>query len=269
MKTKKVINPNLMFTMFTTFGERSPGELRKEMVEWIEANLESFKQHVFIAMASRDIDFDMWFSNVKSNDYIGDEFCLSALCQLCQRHALVVTSTKVWTTIPPSFQKTDDETRRLCDIHLLYVCKDTYSMLKPVFEWKRKFPIGEVSLVMPDDGEPLKDTTDKVLSKELSEQNVGGIKLEADAGTSGTQDQFRFVDIPPLPDTDHPLPDATVNQLVELPGSELTEFAQMDATPLIPTLDEHGAPIDATPPVDVDGDDEPIPPSHVIQPVQN
>ena len=67
--------------------------------------------------------------------------------KMCQRHALVVTSVKLWTTIPPSFQKTDDEIRRLCDIHLLYVCKDTYSVLKPVFEWKCEVPIGEVSLV--------------------------------------------------------------------------------------------------------------------------
>ena len=29
-KTKKVINPNIMFTMFTAFGEKSPGELRKD-----------------------------------------------------------------------------------------------------------------------------------------------------------------------------------------------------------------------------------------------
>ena len=35
-KTKKVINPNIMFTMFTTFGKKSPGELQKDMVEWIE-----------------------------------------------------------------------------------------------------------------------------------------------------------------------------------------------------------------------------------------
>lgn len=142
------------------------------MVEWIEDNLESFKQHVFMAMASRDIDSDTWFSNVNSNDYIGDEFCLSALCQLCQRHALVVTSTKVWTTIPPSFNKTNDEIWRLCDIHLIYVCKDTYSMLKPVFEWKREFPIAQVSLLRPDDSEPLQDATDKVLSKEQIEQNI-------------------------------------------------------------------------------------------------
>ena len=131
MKTKKVVNPNLMFTVFTVFGE-----VRKDKIDWIESNCESFKLHTFMAMASRDIDFETWINDVKSNDYIGDEFCLSALCQMCQRHALVVTSVKLWTTIPSSFQKTDDKIRRLCDIHLLYVCKDTYSVLKPVFQWK-------------------------------------------------------------------------------------------------------------------------------------
>ena len=100
MKTKKVVNPNLMFTVFTAFGERSPGEVRKDMLDWIESNRESFKSHVFMAMASRDMDFDTWINEVKSNDFIGDEFCLSALCQMRQRHALVVTSVKLWTTIP-------------------------------------------------------------------------------------------------------------------------------------------------------------------------
>ena len=170
MRTKKVVNPNLMFTMFTTFGKRSPGELRKDMVEWIESNLESFKAHLFMVMASHDIDFDMWFTNVKSNEFTGDEFCLSALCQMCQQHALVVTSVKVWTTIPSSFQKTDDVIQRLCDVHLLYVCRDTYSVLKPVFEWKHEVPIGEVSLVTPYTNEPLQDTMDTVLSKESSEK---------------------------------------------------------------------------------------------------
>ena len=37
MKMKKVINPNLMFTMFSVFGEKSPGEVRKNMIEWIES----------------------------------------------------------------------------------------------------------------------------------------------------------------------------------------------------------------------------------------
>ena len=194
MKTKKVVNPNLIFTVFTAFGERSSGEVRKDMINWIESNGESFKSNVFMAMASCDIDFDIWINEVKSNDYIGDKFCLSALCQMCQRHALVITSVKLWTTIPPSFQKTNNEIQRLCDIHLLYVCKDTYSALKPVFEWKREVPIGEVSLLTST--EPLSETTDAVLTKESSEQNMVEIKQEAVPVSAEVQDQLGLVDIP-------------------------------------------------------------------------
>ena len=69
MKMKKVVNPNLMFTVFTAFGERSPGEVRKDMIDWIESNQESFKLHTFISMASCDMDFDTWINEAKSNDY--------------------------------------------------------------------------------------------------------------------------------------------------------------------------------------------------------
>ena len=65
MKTKKIINLNLMFTVFTVFGERSPGEVRKDMIDWIESNHESFKLHTFMGMASHDMDFDTWINNVK------------------------------------------------------------------------------------------------------------------------------------------------------------------------------------------------------------
>ena len=270
MKMKKVVNPNLMFTVFTVFGERSPGEVRKDMIDWIESNRESFKLHTFMGMASRDMDFDTWINNAKSNDYIGDEFCLSALCKMCQRHALVVTSVRLWTTIPPSFQKTDDEIRRLCDIHLLYVCKDTYSVLKPVFEWKCEMPIGEINLVTPP--EPLSETTDAVLVKESSEQNIVEIKQEmtpTPAEGQEQQDQFGLVDIPPLLDTSHPLPDAMINTLVELPGVSDND-PPMDATITVPTIDNEGEPMDTTSPTrDSSRDDETSKPSQVVLPVQN
>ena len=242
----------------------------KDMVEWIESNCESFKKQVFMAMISRDIDFDTWLWKVQSNDYIGDKFCLSALCQMCQRHALVVTSNKVWTTIPPNFNKNDDEIRWLCDIHMLYVCKDTYTILKPVFEWKREIPIGEVSLLNPETSDPLQDTTQSVLSRESNDQNVIEIKHETDPVPTEPEDQLGLVNIPTLPSTDHSLPDAMVNLLVDLPGVDPQPADELptDATPMVPTHDEEGKPIDATPQVYI-GDDEPGTSSHVVQPVKN
>ena len=212
-KSKKVINPNIMFTMFTAFGEKSPGELRKDMVDWIEDNKEAFKTHVFMAMAAKDIEFDTWFKSVCSNDFIGDEFCLSALCQLCQRHAMVVTSNKIWTTIPPNFNKNEDEIRRLCNVHMLFVCKDTYTILKPVFEWKREVPIGEVSIItsaeLQEDRDPLKDTTHEILSREEDTQNVTEIKQETEVSIpehEATLEQFGLINIPPLPSVSRPFP---------------------------------------------------------------
>ena len=82
-------------------------------------------------MATKDIDFDDWFTNLKSNETVCDEFGLSGLCQAFQQHALVVTSTKTWTTIASNYEKTIDEIKRLCDVHFLFMCWDTYSCLKP------------------------------------------------------------------------------------------------------------------------------------------
>ena len=276
-KSKKVINPNLMFTLFTAFGEKSPGELRKDMVDWIEENKEKFKTHVFMAMTAKDLEFDSWFKSVRSNDFIGDEFCLSALCQMCQRHAMVVTSCKIWTTIPTNFNKNDDEIRRLCDVHMLYVCRDTYTILKPVFEWKREVPIGEVCIVTPteppEEHEPLLDATHEVLSREEHAQNVTEIKLEPDLSTQDQEaniGQFGLVNIPPLPGVSRPLPDATTNLLVDLPGADplIDLETQMDVTRTVPSTNEEGEPMDATPNLQV-GDDELGTLSHVIQPTKN
>ena len=98
-----------MFTMFGIFCDKSAGAVRKELCDTISANLESFKMQCFMGMASKDIDFNDWFTKLKSNDTICDEFGLSALCQAFQRHALVVTSHKIWSTIPASYGKTVDE----------------------------------------------------------------------------------------------------------------------------------------------------------------
>ena len=131
-------------------------------------------------MAVHDIYFDLWITQIKSNEF-----------------------RKVWTTIPPSFQKTDDEIHRLCDIHLLFVCRDMYAVLKLVFEWKCEVPIAEVSLLSPSSSEPLGDTTDTQVAKDQNDQNRAEVKHEMDnpLGTeaSDVQDELGLVNVPALP----------------------------------------------------------------------
>ena len=94
-KTKKMLNPNIMFTMFGVFCDKSAGAIRKELCELINANFELFKMQCFMGMASKDINFEEWLTKLKSNDTGCDAFGLSALCQAFQRHALIITSHKI------------------------------------------------------------------------------------------------------------------------------------------------------------------------------
>ena len=216
-KTKNVLNPNIMFTMFGVFCDKSAAAVRKDLCEWISANLESFKRQCFMGMASKDIDFDEWCSKLKSNDTGCDEFGLSALCQAFQRHALVVTSHKIWTTIPASYNKTPEEEWRLCDVHFLYMYHDTFGCLEPKFQWKREFPIGELQL-MPSQ-EPsmglLANITDKMLDKEANANNIVKDEVVTDNENLPEEprgsviDELGLVTVPPLPSTSNELPDAT------------------------------------------------------------
>ena len=109
-------------------------------------------------------------------------------------------------------------------------------------------PIGKVSLLTPYPSEPLKNTTDSTLSKESSDQTVAEIKHKTDFVTEETPDQLGLINIPPLPNTDRQLPDATVNLIVDLPGVDLpgVDEVPMDVTVSVPTLDEEGEPMDTT-----------------------
>ena len=103
-------------------------------------------------------------------------------------------------------------------------------------------------------------------------QNIGEIKQETPeipAEGYEEQDQFGLVDIPPLPDTPHPLPDAMVNRLVELPGVSNND-PPMDATVTVPIIDLKGELMDATlPPRNSSREAETSKAPDVVLPVQN
>ena len=239
-KTRKVINPNVMFTAFGVFCDKSPGAIRKLLCEWISDNLEKFKLQSFMGISCKDIIFDDWFANMKRNDTVCDEFGLSGLCQAFQRHALVVTSNKIWTMIPARYGKTNDKFRRLCDIHFLFMCRDIFSCLTPKFEWKRVFPIGEIELV-PDPTGPLGNIMEQVLNRESNDSN----KIKTEPTSVDDVPVTTGIDppvIPNIPSASDEFPDATQNLLVPLPPDTYLNFT--DATSNIVNIEQPAPTVD-------------------------
>ena len=206
-KRKTTINPTMIYTMFSVFAEDSPQQVRRNMVQWINDNKKKFEYQTLLAFTAKDSDLDTWLFTIDNNCTLGDEFALLALCQMYTRHALIVTSSQIWTSVHPKHKLDNQELRRKCDLHLIYLGGNSFGILKPKFEWKTEVPLGHIEMVEPPN-KTLQDRTDEILSKEASVENIAEVKEEPVTA--------ELMDVTSTPSGGEP-PDATRNLIVALP----------------------------------------------------
>ena len=211
-KRKTMTNPTMLYTMFSVFAEDSPQQVRGNMVEWINEHKQTFESQTLLAFTAKDRDLDSWLTSIDSNGIPGDEFALFALCQMYNRHALIVTSNQTWTSVHPKYGLDDHDLRRKCDLHLIYLGGDAFGILKPKFEWKVNVPVGHIEMIEPPD-KPLQDATEETLSREASANNKSEIKEEP--VDPNVDEAIELMDVTQNPSAD--LPDATRNLIVALP----------------------------------------------------
>ena len=94
-------NPTMLYTMFSVFADDSPQQVKKNMVQWINYNRQKFEKQTMLTFTAKDSELETCLSNIDSKSTPGDEFALFALCQMYTRHALIVTSTRTWTSVHP------------------------------------------------------------------------------------------------------------------------------------------------------------------------
>ena len=206
-KRKTTINPTMIYTMFSVFAEDSPQQVRRNMVQWINDNKQKFEYRTLLAFTTKDSDLDTWLSTIDNNCTPGDEFAVFALCQMYTRHALIVTSSQIWTSIHRKHKMDNQELRRKCDLHLIYLGGNSFGILKPKFEWKTEVPLGHIEMVEPPN-KALQDRTEEILSKESNVDNTADVKEEP------VPDEL--MDVTSAPNSGE-LPDATRNLIVALP----------------------------------------------------
>ena len=129
-KRCETLNPNLLFSIFGRYNGDEPQIVRALMIKWIKENRESFDKATFIGMIGKDIEFDIWLLNMESPCTIGDEFTLYTLCKLFNRHARVLTRGSTWHTVSIEGTYGEKHFEDVCDIHLLFLAKDTIAELK-------------------------------------------------------------------------------------------------------------------------------------------
>ena len=129
-KRCKTLNPDFLFSVFSRYSSDEPQIVRALTIKWIRENREEFDKATFIGMAGKDIELDQWLIDMESPKTIGDEFALFALCKLFNQHARVLNRGKTWYSISVDSSQGEQYIKEACDVHLLYLAKDTIAELK-------------------------------------------------------------------------------------------------------------------------------------------
>ena len=213
--------------MFSVFTEDSLQQVRRNMVQWINDNKQKFEYQTLLAFTAKDSDLDTWLSTIDNNCTPGDEFALFALYQMYTRHTLIVTSSQIWTSVHLKHKLDNQELRRKCDLHLIYLGGEAFGILKPKFEWKTDVPLGHIEMVEPPN-KTLQDRTDEILSKEASVDNIAEVKEEPVTA--------ELTDVTSTPSSGES-PDATRNLIVALPPDmQLNLDTDTQTPPTAPNL---------------------------------
>ena len=129
-KRCKTLNPDMLFSIFGRYSGDEPKVVRALMIKWIKDYHEAFDKATFIGMIGKNLELDSWLLNMESTRTVGDEFALYALCKLFNRHARVITRGNTWHTVSVEGTPDDKHVEDVCDIHLLFIAKDTIAELK-------------------------------------------------------------------------------------------------------------------------------------------
>ena len=115
------VNPNHVYELFGNFNGLSAQEVRMHLLEYIYENIDFFECRSSVCLALLGIGMNTWVDMVKDSRSCCDELALLGLSAMYQRHCLVVTKNKFWSTIETKEPLSIINLMKECSVRLLYL----------------------------------------------------------------------------------------------------------------------------------------------------
>ena len=85
--------------MFGKFNEKTAVEVRMLLLRHIESNMEFYERRSVVCLKEKSMRFDSWIESIGNEQTYCDELALIGLCALYNRHCLIFTKNKFWSTL--------------------------------------------------------------------------------------------------------------------------------------------------------------------------
>ena len=158
-------------------------DVRAGMLTVIRLDLNYYKIAGHIILGFKNINIDQWMNVMAKPDTAADELAIFALSKMYGKHTVIYNKARPWTTLDPPYPMTETELHDNCQIHLVYVGKDSYGILhrKPFVETAA--PLSVESMLKPM---KLCKTSKKQCQKEPWHLSMRHSDQIADVSTGGS-----------------------------------------------------------------------------------
>ena len=130
------VNPDHLFEMFGSFSSHTSTEVRIQLLKNIASDTSFYKEQCAACLQSKSITFEMWVKQLADERAFCDELALMGLCNLYQRHCVVLTQNKLWSTIQADAPMNLLDLLKECSIRLIYLGNQRFGVLT----WRPRLP---------------------------------------------------------------------------------------------------------------------------------
>ena len=130
------VNPDHVYELFGSFNGLSSREVRSYLLGYVCKNVDFFDRRGSVCLPMRGLDLSSWVDNLNDSKVCCDELALLGLSAMYQRHTLVVTKNKFWSTIESSKPLSIIDLMKSCSVRLLYLGDMKFGTLR----WQPKNP---------------------------------------------------------------------------------------------------------------------------------
>ena len=135
-KHSRKVTKQCVFELFGTFSNENATDVRAGMLTVIQLDLDYYKIAGHFILGFKGIKIDQWMNVMARPDTAADELAIFALSKMYGKHTVIYNKARPCTTLDPPYPMTETELHDNCQIHLVYVGKDSYGILrrKPFIE---------------------------------------------------------------------------------------------------------------------------------------
>ena len=115
--------------MFGTFSNKNAADVQAGMLAVIRLDLDYYKSVSHVILGFKNINIDQWMNVMSKPNVAADELAIFALSKMYGKHTVIYNKARPWSTLDPPYLMSETELHDNCQIHLVYVGKDSYGIL--------------------------------------------------------------------------------------------------------------------------------------------